>query len=217
MKLNWILLNSLLVTLAVGSVAQAGVSVANGDFESDAVQTTDVTDWFNSRYSSTWWDGAWAGPNVSPNGTCVLGLGYENSSVNWAYQRLGVNDGGFSALEINYDVGSFTDAPSSRDLGVMFSVYAVTGSFVAGGADIKRASGVQLIDSVSVMHSNVPVGEMRTGLVTYLDLSGTEGQDLYLRVSNYMGEAGEPWVALDNLSASGSTLRVLKPGTYIVR
>ena len=109
----------LLRPVCAGST-QAALSITNGDFEADAAQTHNVTDWFDTittgaQDSGYWWESTWAGPNVSPNGTSVLGLSYMFTTTNWAYQSIGVNDEGLTSLPLKLDIGSFTDAGGDRD------------------------------------------------------------------------------------------------------
>ena len=93
----------------------------------------------------------------------VLGLSYMNSALNWAYQSIGVNDTAITNLAIQYDVGSFTDAGEARDLGLVFSVYESDGSFSgANDSDIAGASGVTLVDSITVYSGALSAGELLT-------------------------------------------------------
>ena len=92
------------VALAVAS-AHAGLQIINGNFQNNApaANTWLVDSWFNSlptaagQVNNWWWEGTWYGPTVSPNGTSVMGLGYMFTSNNWAYQSIGVNDGGLTS------------------------------------------------------------------------------------------------------------------------
>lgn len=189
-------------TFAAAATAQAGVSITNGDFENDAVQTSNVDSWFDTVTVNTanWWESAWAGPTVSPNGTSVLGLSYNNTTPNWAYQGIGVNDGGLTDLDLRFDVGSFTDAFEARDMGITLSVYQSDGSFVgADNTDVDGAAGITLIDSVSLTSGSLNAGDVVT-LNTSLDLATANLTDqLYLRVINYATATGQPWAAVDNL------------------
>lgn len=187
---------------------QAALSVSNGDFEADAVQTSDVAQWYDTigATPANWWEATWAGPNVSPNGTSVLGLSYMFGSVNWAYQSIGVNDAAQSSIVINYDVGSFTDAGAARDLGVTFSIYESDGSFVPSNTvDIATGGGITLIDSITVLSGSLNPGQISTDRAVQLDLSSasTTGE-LFLHIQNALGGVGEPWVAIDNVSLSES-------------
>ena len=109
------------------SMTQADLSITNGDFEADASQTNNVTDWYDTvnDIPDNWWESTWAGPNVSPNGTSVLGLSYMWQTTNWAYQSIGTNTQGISRLVVHFNVGSFADAGSLRDLGVTVGLYGI--------------------------------------------------------------------------------------------
>ncbi len=182
-------------------ITQADLAVTNGDFEADAVQTSNVTDWYDTITATpaNWWESTWGGPTVSPNGTSVLGLSYMNTTTNWAYQSIGTGNGR-SSLVVSYDVGSFTDAGGARDLGVTISVYESDGSFVpADNTDVDGAAGITLIDSVSTLHAAVAIGAVITDQTVTLDLSTAGSGELFLRFINYAGATGEPWTAIDNV------------------
>ena len=185
-------------------LAEATLRVQNGNFEADAEQTNDVTGWYNSigDTATSWWEATWSGPNVSPNGTSVLGLSYYNSTENWAYQSIGTNTEAVTSLIVQYDIGSFTDAGGVRDLGLRFSIYEAVGDFTPGNSlDIASVTnGVVLIDEVSVVPQRIGIGEMLEVQRTVLDLSSasTTGE-LFLRIQNEPGGEGEPWVAVDNV------------------
>lgn len=189
--------------------AHAALQVSNGDFSLNPTQTNNVTGWFDTVTVNTgsWWETTWAGPTVSPNGTPVMGLSYNNNTLNWAYQSIGINAGGLSAIGITYDVGSFTDAGAQRDLGLTFSVYQVDGTY-AGGADntdISGATGATLLDSVTVFSGLLNAGQMLTGQTVALNISGSTGSELYLRIENAVGAttgANGPWTAVDNISVT---------------
>lgn len=190
----------------------AALQVSDGDFEANTTQTTNVAGWFDTigTNPNNWWEATWAGPNVSPDGTPVLGLSYMFTTLNWTYQSIGVNDSGLSSLPIRYDVGSFTDAGGPRDLGLTFSVYQVDGTY-AGGADnvdIAGATGATMLDSVTVFTGALNPGQMLTGQTVLLNVSGSAGSELYLRIQNEVGTTGEPWTAVDNISV------VPEPSTF---
>lgn len=192
------------VALAVAS-AHAGIQITNGDFQNNAPANNvgDVDSWFNSLpvTPGNWWEGTWYGPTVSPNGTSVMGLGYMWTTPHWAYQSIGVNDGGLTSLSLQFDVGSFTDAGGARNMGVTLSLYQSDGTFVgADNSDIAGASGITLIDSVSLTSGSLNPGQYVT-LTTALNLATANGTDpLFLRFVNYSTGTGEPWTAIDNLA-----------------
>jgi hypothetical protein len=190
-------------TLALATPsAFAALTITNGDFSADATLTNNVTGWFDRGTTGQYWESTWAGPDVSPNGTSVLGLSW-NGGPNWAYQSIGTKSTGDSSMTVGFDVGSFTDAGGNRDLGVTFSLYKSDGSFVpADNTDVAGASGITLVGSYDIMSSGVAPGAMVTGLTTgSFDLSGVTTSDaLYLRVVNYAGTTGEPWTAVDNIT-----------------
>lgn len=206
MKKKLIGTTGLMAVLALVPVAQAGLVISNGDFENNAPggNVADVDSWFDSndggvQTDANWWTATWYGPGVSPNGTSVLGLSY-NTGPNWAYQSIGVNDGGLTSLELQYDFGSFTDGPGARDIGVTFEIYSVDGTY-AGGADdtdIAGAVGASLVGSDGAM-ATFSAGQMLTGQTATIDISGTTGSELYLRIVNYAGTNDSPWGAVDNV------------------
>ncbi len=192
----------LLMMCCLLGAAQADLAITNGDFEADAAQTSNVTDWYDTVTANTanWWESTWAGPTVSPNATSVMGLSYMFTTTNWAYQSMGTNDLNWQGMTLSYDVGSFTDAGVSRDLGVTVSVYESDGTFVpADNTDIDGASGITLIDSVSNLYASVAVGASLTDTIT-LDLRTAGNGELFIRFENYAGTVGEPWTAIDNVA-----------------
>ncbi len=199
----------MVVALSLTTTTQAALSVSNGDFESNPSQSTDVNGWFDTISASpaNWWEATWAGPNNSPNGGSVLGLSYMNSTLNWAYQSIGINDTAVTNLSIQYDVGSFTDAGGARDIGLTFSVYESDGSFVgADDSDIDGAAGATLIDSITVYSGALSAGQMISNQSVMLDLSSAgTNSELFLRIQNEVGSTGEPWGAVDNLSFNTGT------------
>jgi len=200
------LLGALVIGGTIGvTTANASLSIVNGDFENNAPASNvaDVDSWFNwvSSTPANWWLGTWYGPTVSPNGTSVMGLSWDGNQGHWGYQAIGVNDGGLATLDLQFDVGSFTDAGGNRDLGVTWSVYQSDGSFVgANDVDVEGGVGITLIDSFSQASGALAPGASVT-LTASLDLSTANTTDqLYLRVINYEGgTGGQPWAAIDNV------------------
>lgn len=197
-------------TLALASPsAFAALTLTNGNFEADATQTNNVTGWYDLGTTGAWWESTWAGPNVSPNSTSVLGLSYAYGITNWAYQSIGTKSAGDTSMTVGLDVGSFTDATVNRDLGVTISLYKSDGTFVpADNTDVAGASGVTLVGSYSII-PNVAPGTMVTGLTTSpFDLTGVSVTDvLYLRFINYSAtpsdpwtSPNQPWTAVDNVT-----------------
>ena len=205
---------------AFAGTANAALTITNGDMENGATpgaNQADAVDWFDTitdgaQNSGYWWESTWYGDQVSPNGTSVLGLSFMFENTNWAYQSLGVNDGGLDSLDLQFDIGSFTDAGSVRNMGLTLSVYSVDGTY-AGGAnntDIDGATGATLVDSVTLGPVDIASGAMLLGQTASLDISGTSGSELILRLENVPGStyvpgdgsstAGGPWVAVDNIS-----------------
>jgi hypothetical protein len=194
---------SVLMCMCLIGVVMADLGITNGDFQTNAPagNVANVDSWFDpiDANPGNWWETTWYGPTVSPNGTSVMGLSYMWKTTNWAYQSIGTNSSALASLALSFDVGSFTDAGSNRDLGVTVSIYKTDGTFVgADGTDIVGAAGVTLVDSVSVMN-NVASGAYITQNVT-LDLSNAGSGELFLRFVNYAGTVGEPWTAIDNVS-----------------
>jgi PEP-CTERM putative exosortase interaction domain len=196
------------VMALTASVAHADLQITNGNFQNNApaANTWDVDSWFNSlptasgQENNWWWEGTWYGPTFSPNGTSVMGLGYMFTTTHWAYQNIGVNDGGLTSLTLQFDIGSFTDAGGPRDLGVTLAIYQAPGSFIgADDIDIVGADGVTLIDSVSLTTGPLAPGGIVTKQAT-LNLGTANGTDpLFLRFVNFSTGTGEPWTAIDNI------------------
>ncbi len=184
--------------------AAAALQITNGNFQNNAPSGNvgDVDSWFNSLpgTSANWWEGTWYGPTVSPNGTSVMGLGYMYTTPHWAYQQIGVNDGGLTSLNLQFDVGSFTDAGGARNMGITLSLYQSAFFVGADNSDIVGAGGVTLIDSVSLTSGALNAGQVVT-LTTSLNLATANTSDaLFLRIVNYSTGTGEPWAAIDNVS-----------------
>ena len=212
-----------ILCLCISGAAQAGLMITNGDFETDAPASnvTDVVGWYDTQNTdAAWWVATWYGPTVSPTGTSVMGLSYMNTTSNWAYQSIGYNDEGLTEVAISFEVGSFTDAGSARDLGVTLSIYKSDGSFVAAEAsDITGASGITLVDTIDILSESVVAGSV-VSYTKVLSLAGTTANDeLYLRISNYAGAVGEPWTAIDNVSIvpEPATLLLLTAGGLMAR
>ena len=74
MRVQRLMIQSLMAALVLAPAVQAALTITNGDFESNATQTTDVTGWFDTTATEdAWWQATWAGPSASPNGGPVLG------------------------------------------------------------------------------------------------------------------------------------------------
>ncbi len=217
MKTRLAVCAGLMAVLAPFPAAHAIWSISNGDFEADTVQTSNVTGWYNSLpYNPTnWIEAAWAGPVASPNGTPVLGLGYENGELNWAYQSIGTNDTGSNSVIVVYDLGSFTGElrpgppPALRDMFLNISVFAVdeTYSGPSNDVDITYSMGAILLNRVYVFNGTLAPGEMTYNNSVILDVTGTEGMELYLRFQNLDSPADpiqRPEMALDNIEVFAS-------------
>lgn len=204
----------LMVCCCTTAAVYGAMSITNGDFEANPTQTNNVADWFDTVTANTsnWWETTWAGPNVSPNGTSVMGLSYMFTTPNWAYQSIGVNNEGYGVILISFDCGSFTDAGGLRNMGVTVSVYQSDGTFVgADNVDIDGAAGVTLIDSASVTSGALAAGE-EVRLSVTLNLSEANVSDaLFLRFVNFSTGSGEPWVAIDNVTLEVPTVSLPSP------
>ncbi|QDU57207.1 beta strand repeat-containing protein [Aeoliella mucimassa] len=210
---TWLSLATLaMACLLIPNSSDAQLSITNGDFEADAAQTANVSQWYDTVTTNTanWWESTWAGPNVSPNGTSVLGLSWLNATPNWAYQSIGTNLSGASTLDFQFDLGSFTDAGGDREVGVTIGIYKSNGTFVpADNTDIDGASGVTLVDSFTYQ-SVLAAGGIETGIQNTFSLAGVAASDeLFLRLINVAGGTGDPWTAVDNL-------QLLQPNTWNV-
>jgi hypothetical protein len=185
--------------------ADAAIAITNGDFQTSApgASQADVVGWFDDSPSPTnWWEGAWYGPTVSPNGTSVLGLSWMGGTEHWAYQSIGTNSEGWTTIPLQFDVGSFTDAGGLRNLGVIFQLYQSDGSFTgADNTNLAGAAGVTLIDSFSISTGDIAAGAMVNGLTGSLSLATANPTgELFLRITNFDAGTGEPWAAVDNIS-----------------
>lgn len=181
--------------------AQAQIQVLNGDFSLNPTQGSNPTGWFVPTTSpGGWWESTWVGPTVSPNGTSVLGLSYMFDTTHWAYQNIGTDNNGATSFTLDFDLGSFTDAGSARNLGVTVSLYQSASFVAATGTDVNGAAGVTLLGSQSVTSGSIAPGAVVHQTLTF-DLSGANATDvLYLRLINYQVDASQPWAAIDNIT-----------------
>jgi hypothetical protein len=179
-------------------VAHADLNVTNGNFQADPDYTANVTNWYDLGLGN-FWEGAWAlnntyaSPFAEPG--CLALCDWQES---WAYQSIGVNNAGLTSLKIGYDICSFLDTTEIRDVGVIFSIYAVDNTY-AGGADdvdIASAAGATLVGSIEKMYVGLNPGTAFLGEQVTLNIAGTAGQELYLRVANPVAAS---WTGLDNI------------------
>lgn len=174
------------VALGSGGIAQAALAITNGDFSvaPSSDNQADITGWYDYD-SGNFWEQSWLESGDTPFGPALAMAGGGFLGRAWAYQAIGTADGA-STLTVRFDYGSFADATVNRDLGVSWSVYAVTGAFVPGqNVDVSGAAGVTLLDTVAVSSLAVaPGGNAGTATVA-LNLSAAAGSQLYLRVSNF--------------------------------
>ena len=196
------------------AVANADLSVTNGDFESGGGSNVEnVTDWFDFN-TGNFWEGAWQSDAQSVNGTNQIvfssfeadDFGAPTPNVNdgsYLYQSIGTADG-LSAADVIFDWGAPTDDGGGRFLGITVGIYAydgVSGFSAADGTDVRGGSGVTLLDSQTfTIGSSTAGGQMEIGTVASLDLSGAGTQELFLRFNGYLPGAGESWPTLDNVS-----------------
>jgi len=182
------ILSSIAAMFAACSSAHGTLALANGNFETAPAtdNNTDITGWYDYD-SGNFWEQAWLeGIDTPDDYNFSLALaGAANTGKPWAYQAIGTADGA-STLKVTFDYGSFADAGNSRDLGVTWKVYAVTGSFTPGqNIDINNAPGVTLVASASTSKLQIAPGA-KAGIVTLdLDLTNAGASQLYLRVSNF--------------------------------
>ena len=152
------------ITVAGWSNAQAALSITNGDFETGAgVNIADVTGWFD-RNPEGFWEGAWQTTAgwITPNGSAVIVFSsYEADDFrvpspnpndgSFLYQSIGTADG-LSSIQIGFDWGAPDDANAGLEIGITIGIYAYDGQggFIpADDVDVRGASGVTLLDSVS--------------------------------------------------------------------
>jgi hypothetical protein len=182
--------------------AQAQLQISNGDFSLNPTQSKAPVDWFVPTTSGNWWESTWVGPNVSPNGTPVLGLSWMGSTPNWAYQNIGMNNIGATSFTLDFDIGSFTDSGETRNLGVTVSLYQSASFTAANGTDVNGAAGVALLGSQSVTSGPIPAHATTIVHETLtFDFSGANTTDpLYIRLVNFSTGTGQPWTAIDNIT-----------------
>lgn len=175
--------------------AASALSITNGDFEVLGIREN-VPEWFDHSVT-------YLRLRYSPTGTQYMG--FANNQC-WAYQSIGYNTEGVSALKIQYDIGAveggWPDEPlGPRDLVLTVSIYESDGSFAgADGLNIHGASGVTLIDSVTVSYPAMAVGQALTDSVT-LQYIGSATGELFLRFRN-VGDgvsSTDDRFALDNI------------------
>lgn len=199
------------ILLLAAASAQAQLQVLNGDFSLNPTQGNNPVNWYVPTTSTggNWWTSTWVGPTVSPNGTPVLGLSFM-TSTNWAYQNIGVNNSGATSFTLDFDLGSFTDAGSARNLGVTVSLYQSSSFVAATGADVNGAAGVTLLGSQSVASGLINPGAVVHETLAF-DLTGANTTDaLYLRFINYQVDTTQPWAAIDNVTLAP----VPEPSTF---
>jgi hypothetical protein len=185
MKTNT-LITFLLASLSMEAVTHAALSITNGDFESLPANdnSTDISEWYDYD-AGNFWEQSWLEGVDVPDGFALALAGGGFTGNPWAYQSIGVVDGEpFMSVTFNY--GSFADAGNSRDMGVIWSAYIITGAFAPGqNTDIHGAAGVVLLDSVMTSSLGVAPGASAGPSTVVLDLSGAGSQTVYLRVTNF--------------------------------
>jgi len=117
------------------------------------------------------------------------------------YQSIGTADG-LSSIQIGFDWGAPDDANAGLEIGITIGIYAYDGQggFIpADDVDVRGASGVTLLDSVSFTTTTTGIdGQIGTEIAT-LDLSGAGSQELFLRFNSFNPGNTESWPVLDNV------------------
>jgi hypothetical protein len=159
----------------------SALSITNGDFEALGIREN-VPGWFDYTFG----EGAAAQTYLrlrnSPNGTQYIG--FPNNRC-WAYQSIGFNTEGLSALQIQYDIGPVGDAEKAE---LTVSIYESDGTFTGSDDwDVDGARGVRRLDSVTVSYPALEEGKFVTDSVTLQYLGSAVGE-LFLRFRNRGGD-----------------------------
>lgn len=205
----------LVLTFALfgASSARAELSITNGDFENGAgAFLTDVTDWYDFNGDGlAWWQQTSQDntPAISPfpdDSSYLFLSGADGALGFWAYQSIGVNTSGASALPIAFDAGTLDDAGAILDRDITVALYQSDGSYAGGedNVDIDGAAGVALVDSFTVSTGLLGPGEL-VKLGGTLDLGSDTTNEMYLRISNAVnnnpGADGTfHYVGIDNIT-----------------
>ena len=219
----------------LGNLTLINANFANGGDSSDAL---DVTDWYDGDRdndhdgTANFWEDAWQISRETPNGTAALALSnwpMQNGTgtESWAYQSLG-SDATIMSIPVEFDWGSFNDAPGVRGIGIRVSVYESDGSFVADeSVDVGSSqadpndpnspfdpnilpAGITLLDSQSISSLDVAAGANNLDELLTMDVSAQTGGELFLRFSNFTPAGGSTteaegtWCWIDNVSIGGS-------------
>ncbi len=209
------------VALATGVTSTfADFSVTNGNFQQTTAQSTDISSWFNYQGADpgAWWMSAWQGPVASFNGTSIFGLSGDPSVGAWAYQSVGLNDTARSTVDLQFDVGMFSDAGETRDLGVMVQLYQTDGTFAgADGLDIVGATGATLIDSLSTTTGAITASQFQRKTLSLNLASANPTGEFFVRFANFNGGTGvgDPWTMIDNIKFITTPIHVPVDLTWV--
>lgn len=206
-----------LLSVGLGSVSHAALSVTNGGFDSAGPDQADVTDWFDSNaggfWSATWQSSGGNSLYGAGNGSAIFSSdasdafgvpSTNNNDGSYLYQSIGTADGA-ATVSIGFDWGAPRDLTAvglSENLTVGIYAYDGVGAFVAGDdTDVRGGVGVTLLDSISYSRLSSGSGPDVDSVVAVLDISGAGTQELFLRFNNFSGSAGgQSWPALDNIA-----------------
>jgi hypothetical protein len=195
-----------LMCVGLASMASGAMSITNGDFEADAIGSSqdfaDVAGWYESD-AGNFWDKPWfKEANDAFNGTgvavfsgAVAGAEIDGAGLlGYIYQDIGTADGD-TAVTIGFQSGG-PNAVAQADYGITMTILQTDGAFVPGEeTDILGAAGVTVIDQASVFWAGADADGINEGKLT-LDLSSADASNLFLRVNHY----GGGYHGIDNIS-----------------
>ena len=200
------------VLMCVGfvSMASGALSITNGDFEADAIGSSqdfaDVAGWYESDAGSFWETPWFKEGNDSFNGSGVVAFSGLNIGpapdgagvLSFIYQNIGTADGA-SQVQIGFQTSPFAGGPT-KDYGITATILQ-SNSFVPGEeVDILGAAGVTLIDQQTRLYTGAAAAGVKDDVWT-LDLSSVGAGDLYLRLNFYHGAVNdEPFIHMDNIA-----------------
>ncbi|MFT3787312.1 MAG: hypothetical protein QM770_14280 [Tepidisphaeraceae bacterium] len=220
---------TLALAVALPSVAQATLTITNGNFETyDPTQTTGgnypgVYQWFNAQNpTAPWYFNVSQATAVSPSGSAsVVMTGNHDATdgvpIPWIYQSIGFNTEGKTTLPIQFDLGGFTDNnPVSAHIDVQ--LFKATGFTGADNTDILGAAAATQVGSTfSIERLGFAGNSGMLKVSADLDLTGVAPTDeLFLRFQSTVptGSTDSNYVRLDNIKIRPDVVYVPIDLTY---
>jgi hypothetical protein len=207
-----VLFISMCVCVGFVSMASGQMAITNGDFEADAIGSSqdfaDVAGWYESDAGDFWTKPWFKEGNDSFNGSGVVAFsGLEIGPapdgaglLGYLYQNIGTADGA-SQVQIGLQTSPFAGG-AAKDYGITATILQ-SSSFVPGEeVDILGAAGVTMIDQQTAFYTGAAAADVKDDVWT-LDLSSVDpgAGDLYLRLNHYRGaEDNGPFIHLDNVA-----------------